>query len=57
MKICSCSEVIYTFQSKDFVICPKCSSVIFVNENNGSENEYRSSGERPEGQNIMGFHR
>jgi hypothetical protein len=56
MKICNCGEVIYTFHDKDFLICPRCNRVIFVNGNKGSENEYCSSGERPEGQNIMGFH-
>ena len=55
MKICNCGEVIYTFQGKDFVICPKCSSVMYVYENNGSQNEYRPSRERQEGQNTMGF--
>jgi len=41
MKLCNCGEVIYTFQGKDFVICPKCKEPMFVNEN---ENKSRKIG-------------
>jgi hypothetical protein len=56
MKIC-CGEVIYTIPGKDFVICPKCNGVMFVNEDKGSKNGNRPPRKRAKGQNTMGFSR
>ena len=54
MKICSCGEVIYTPMNKDFAICSKCQTVMYVNESDREKNESRPKGERPEGQESMG---
>jgi len=35
MKICSCGEVLYVQEGKDFFVCPKCNNVshVIVKEN------------------------
>ena len=57
MKICSCGEVIYTPMNKDFAICSKCQTVMYVYESDCEKNESRSKGQRPEGPESMGFSR
>ena len=53
MIVCKCGEVIYKFQDKDFVICPKCNEVIF-NEINRCE-KYGGISHREKDENSMGI--
>ena len=55
MKICSCGEVIYTPMNRDFAICSKCQTVMYVYESDREKNESRPNGERPEGSEFMGL--